>query len=960
MLMRIVRMNRILFTLLLMMTSVLFNKTEVYAQNVPTITPTFFTPNTTITVTYDVTGSQLSALTNAYIWVWIPGAGIDAKYNINPASSNTALTNNAKFNKSVVNGRTLFSITFKPADFFTANINTQTKMGMLLKGNNFSGTIGTDGQTSDYIADFWDGTYQLKVFSPTSQAVFVNNGQSISIKADAPENSTFKTFVNGNQVDVANNTTSYTYSHTVNQVSGAGEIIIEASNGVTTKEFEFEYILRGPSPIAARPAGIKPGINYSANTTKATLCLWAPLKNTVYVRGDFNDWQISSTYQLAKDGEYFWIELNNLTPGVEYGFQYIVDETIIVADPYADKILDPDDRFIPAATYPNLKQYPQKALSSVWYQNRVSVLQTNQTPYTWQVTNFQRPSKEKLVVYELLIRDFFENGKRNYQNLIDSIQYFKRIGINAIQLMPVMEFNGNEGWGYNPTFMFAPDKYYGTKNKLKEFVDVCHQNGIAVILDIAMNHQDVPNTYAAMYFDFGAFKPTSDNPWFNVNARHPFNVFFDMNHESNYTKKYLDTVNYYWLNEYKIDGYRFDLSKGFTQVNSGSDVGFWSAYDPSRIALLKRMADKIWSNFPTAYVILEHLGVNSEEKEMAEYRANEGKGMMFWGKMTEPYNQNTMGYESNASFSSVLHTVRGWTTPGLVGYMESHDEERLMYKNIQFGRVTDDYNVKELNTALKRMEPAFAMFLTLPGPKMIWQFGEVGFDYSINRCEDGTVKEDCRLAPKPVPTNYYANQDRLLLLDKFQRLMKLRNTYDVFSGGEAAFQNAASLMKAVVIKNTPYNSNPTNVADMNAVVIANFDVTAKSLDVVFPHAGSWYDFTNDGFEINLPSETRTITLQPGQYQIYTDVSIPDAIVTSVEEEITQAKSIEVYPNPSKGEFVISGLNEINQLEIINLAGQKIPYERTNHNAVRIEAAPGLYLIKGFNGKNRVLTKIIIE
>ena len=117
--------------------------------------------------------------------------------------------------------------------------------------------------------------------------------------------------------------------------------------------------------------------------------------------------------------------------------------------------------------------------------------------------------------------------------------------------MPITEFNGNESWGYNPTFMFAPDKYYGTKNKLKEFIDKCHQLGIAVILDMVMNHHDLPNPYVIMDFDFNAFKPTANNQWFNTDAKHPFNVFFDMNHESSYTKKYLDTINYYWLNEYK-------------------------------------------------------------------------------------------------------------------------------------------------------------------------------------------------------------------------------------------------------------------------------------------------------------------------------------------------------------------------------------------------------------------------
>src|SRR5690606_24266678 len=94
----------------------------------PTVTPALFRPTDEITVTYDVTGTSLASLSNAWIWVWIPGKNTDANYNVNPANSNTTLTNNAKFTKSVVEGRTLFTITFTPADFFSGSIASETKV----------------------------------------------------------------------------------------------------------------------------------------------------------------------------------------------------------------------------------------------------------------------------------------------------------------------------------------------------------------------------------------------------------------------------------------------------------------------------------------------------------------------------------------------------------------------------------------------------------------------------------------------------------------------------------------------------------------------------------------------------------------------------------------------------------------------------------------------------------------
>ena len=610
--------------------------------------------------------------------------------------------------------------------------------------------------------------------------------------------------------------------------------------------------------------------------------MWAPLKTSVYVVGDFTDWKILPEYLMKKDGEYFWLEVTGLTAGQEYAFQYLVDESVYVADPYADKILDPDDRFIPAEAYPGLKPFPEKAIKGPWYFNRAAVIQTAQQDYDWQTLEFEKPEKKNLVIYELLVRDFFADGERNYQNLIDTLSYLKRLGINAIELMPITEFNGNESWGYNPTFMLAPDKYYGTKNKLKEFIDRCHAEGLAVILDVVMNQQDIPNPYVLMYYDFDAGKPAANNPWFNQEATHPFNVFFDLNHESTYTQAYLDTVNYYWLHEYKFDGYRFDLSKGFTQKNAGGSVSAWGQYDASRIAILKRMADKIWSHTPDAYVILEHFADNAEEKELAEYRVAEGKGMMLWGNYNGAYSQNTTG-AAGADFSTVYHSNRNWSVPHLIGYMESHDEERLMYRNLQTGRSAGSYNVKTLTTALDRMKAASLMLFTVPGPKMLWQFGELGYDQSINRCPDGTINEGCRVSPKPVKWDYLENEDRYDLYSHIAELLELRNTYKVFTDGVATIQSGTSFVKQISLKNSPYTTSPADANQMNVHIVANFDVIAKGATIEFQHPGAWFDYYS-GQAISVSGASHNLTLKPGEYKLFTDYALKEP-VTSVFSEI---------------------------------------------------------------------------
>lgn len=320
-----------------------------------------------------------------------------------------------------------------------------------------------------------------------------------------------------------------------------------------------------PQPtVAPLPAGMTDGINY-LEADNVILVFDAPLKKFVYVIGEFNDWHPAPAYLMHRtpDGDRYWLELTNLPAGQEVAYQYLVDGTIAVADPYTDKILDPaNDPHIPAATYPALKPYPAGAAGIV------SILQTNQMPYQWRVPHFRRPDPANLVIYELLVRDFVAG--RTYKSVAEALPYLKSLGVNAIELMPIQEFSGNNSWGYNPIFYLAPDKAYGPKNALQALIDQCHEQGMAVILDLVLNHADYECPYVKLYWDCS--RPSANSPFFNQQAPHPHSVFYDFNHESPATQQLVQRVIRYWLTEYKIDGYRFDLSKGFTQTHSGHDL----------------------------------------------------------------------------------------------------------------------------------------------------------------------------------------------------------------------------------------------------------------------------------------------------------------------------------------------------------------------------------------------------
>lgn len=861
-----------------------------------------------VTITVNVTGTSLSGYNwnnitaPVWVWAWIQEgcpSGCDAPTNVNPATSGQDVAKATRVNISP----DIYTITFTPTTFFNKPASQLKTIGIKLKTRDWADNKQTD---VDKFITFSD-EFALTLTQPTQSNFLTNTGSSIPITANTNQPATITVKANGNVVaNSSGNVTVFNYSHSANEASGSVTIMVEANNGSEIKTTSFTYTVRSATINETRPNGIIDGINYHTDVTKATLSLWAPDKTSVYVIGDFTDWKIHSDYQMKKDGEHFWLEINGLTSGQEYAFQYLINEEIKVADPYADKILDPNDQYIPVTTYPNLKQYPAAARNTMDYFNRLAVLQTAQQPYQWQVTNFQKPEKDKMVIYELLIRDFFGSNDRTYQNLIDTLGYFKKLGVNTIQLMPIMEFNGNESWGYNPTFMFAPDKAYGTKNDLKQFVDACHQNGLAVILDIAMNHQDTPNPYAMMDFNFSTFKPNPTNKWFNVNDKHPYGVFFDLNHESLYTKAYLDTVNHYWLNEYKIDGYRFDLSKGFTQNvrcgGSNTDENCIGQYDASRIAILKRMADAIWSHTSDAIVILEHFADNTEEKELAEYRINEGKGMMLWGNVTSAFAQNTMGFGTNADIGWSYYGNRGWAEGHLVSYMESHDEERMMFRNMQFGNTGGSYTVKNLQNSINRIKAMSTIFYATPGAKMLWQFGELGYDFEINYCDETRpANGECRTYNKPVRWDYRDNAIRYGLYTHISDMLKLRNTHDVFTKGSATFYGGTGLQKQLVIRNNPYVAAPTTSAEMNVVIATNFDVSTKTSLVSFPHAGTWYEYYTRE-PITVTGANLSLSLRAGEYKLFTDVEIAPKVITGSEPDLNTL--ITLYPNPASEVLMI--------------------------------------------------------
>lgn len=826
-------------------------------------------------------------------------------------------------------GNDKWSIKLNPRTYFNVPAgNPIVKLGMLLKSG--------DGkaQTEDFILKLYVGSYALKWLSPTESFTLAEAGTSVNVRAKFSATSSISLKSAGTVLTSSASSDSINYTYALGAEKGKlHTLILEGTSGTNTLKDSVRILTKPLVVTEALPAGIKDGVNYVGN--KVVLCFYAPSTSFVYAIGEFSNWSALPAYLMKRtaDGLRYWIDLGVQEAGKEVAYQYWVDGKLAVADPLTEKILDPNnDGSIPATTYPSLKTYPAGA------KGIVSVFESGATPYVWKTTNFTRPASSNLHVYELLVRDFVAD--RRYKTVADSLGYLKKLGINALELMPVAEFSGNDSWGYNPIFYTAPDKAYGTKNDLKYLIDKCHENGIAVIMDIVLNQADYENPYVKMYWD-GA-KPTATSPFFNPTATHPYSVFFDFNHESPHTQWLVDVVTKFWLEEYKIDGYRFDLSKGFTQTPSGSNVDLWGQYDASRVKIWKRIYDKIRSYDASAYVVLEHFAANNEENELGNY------GMLLWGKSKFDMARVAQGYTQDLSNAS--YKMRGFTNPSVMSYIESHDEERLMVEVTNGGK-----KVFTAQEKLERMKMAAATFFTIPGPKMIWQFGELGYDVSIN--------DNGRTGTKPLKWAYAQDSERAKLLKVYQQLGALKTTKAIFTTTDFTVGSLSAVKRNLLTKGSDY-----------LLVVANPDVNSQVISASFPKTGVWYDyFSGKSFEVK-DAEAK-MNLLPGEFHLLTNVawntanlnvvpwSTPDFNIMGVENESLQVK---VYPNPARDMVQVDWDSEIANetiLRVLDAMGREVMQKNltqtkgANSTNVSTQNFPkGLYFIQLNNSKAKLIVQ----
>ncbi|WP_445453790.1 alpha-amylase family glycosyl hydrolase [Flavobacterium sp. 25HG05S-40] len=941
-----------------------------------TTSPTTVLADQSATLTFNKTGTELASYTGiiyAYIGVTVNGVRFQ---NIKGSPS---FTSPLHPQMTQVGSSSNYTLTIAPDLYTYFGVSTSSSITEICVV--FRSADATLQSRPDYFVPV--GAFQYTLTAPVlNSSNIIASGSNVAVTANNTNGAaSYTLFANGVSINTA---TTASYSYTDSNVTVNKNYELRITQGTTTFTARFAVVINPGTNSAAMPSGLIDGINYNpTDPTKATLVVNAPTKSFVYVAGSFNNWQPNATYAMKRDSASgstkYWLELTGLTPGQMYAYQYWVCDVVNVpvgspaivktADPYSKLVLSPfdDPEIISLGVYPGLPAFNDIAPGQ---QREVSVLQTGPTAwwnYTWSsaTTNFVKPKKKDMTIYEVLIRDFDAN--RTYQDLINKMDYFRNLKINAIQLMPVMEFEGNMSWGYNSVYHMAPDKRYGSPAKLKEFIDLCHQNGIAVILDIALNHVFGRSPLERMWMldsdndgwaNGTGFRTSTENPYINQEARHSYNVGSDINHfrttgpGGDVITPYVRETIRTWIQDYKIDGFRWDLTKGFTNDCSGSDEGCTNSYLPNRVAKLKQYADMQWSYDPNFLVIFEHLGTGgsaTEEAEWANYlRSGDTKGIMQWRKMTDPYANLLKG--NYADISGVADN----TTNRYIGYAESHDEERVGYKAFTEAGQTQG----NLAKILQRFPALGAVHLLVPGPKMIWHFGELGNTASLWTCNNGNVSfssPDCKLDTKPQlqwTNNWLGDPARAAIYNAWAKMIDLKKNEDVFENGQYGWNLSATGSPRLDV----YTTTSPSASLSYVFVRTNFSDNTLNVPAFFPYAGTWYNLMDNSI-INVTDTAMNISIESGGFRVYGNQ--PSALGNS---EINPLSTINLYPNPTSGVFTISG--QVSKVEVYSITGQLVRSFTTitseNYQFDVNDLTNGVYLVKAIDANNASKTMKLIK
>lgn len=419
--------------------------------------------------------------------------------------------------------------------------------------------------------------------------------------------------------------------------------------------------------------------------------VWAPNAQSVFVKGDFNDWSDSATPLLHEENGYWYADVEAAKPGHEYKFVIINgDRKLDRIDPYA-------------------RQVTNSTGNGVIYDT---------SGFDWQDDTFELPPHNELVIYEMHIGSFFAgtDGKPgDFDTAMEKLGNVRRLGVNALQIMPVAEFAGDYSWGYNPAHIFAVESIYGGPDRFKIFVREAHKRGIAVILDVVYNHFG-PSDLDLWQFDGWQENEKGGIYFYNDHrAETPWGSTRPDYGRAEVRRFIHDNV-LMWLEEYHVDGLRYDSTLFIRSIDGNEENDL-----PEGWTLMQQVNSDIRARFPRCITIAEDLRNNPSITKPAD-EGGAGFHAQWDANFVHPVREIViLAQDEHRAMETMRHAI-SFRYEGdafrRVVYSESHDE-------VANGRarVPQEINPGDPTGwhAQKRSTLAAGLVFTSPGIPMLFQ-----------------------------------------------------------------------------------------------------------------------------------------------------------------------------------------------------------------------------------------------
>ena len=543
-----------------------------------------------------------------------------------------------------------------------------------------------------------------------------------------------------------------------------------------------------PSPVAA---SAHPGMGTVLYPGGVAFRVWAPFASSVFAAGTFNQWSAMAAPFASEGGGYWSVEVPGAAIGDEY--QFVIHngaQELWHKNPYASEVVNSSGNAI-----------------------------IHDPDFDWTGEDFVMPPRNELVIYEMHIGSFNDSasaGPGTFDEIVPKLGYLRDLGINAVEIMPVMEFPMSFSWGYNPSDPFAVESALGGPQGLQRFVKAAHALGIAVIMDVVYNH------FGPGDLDLWCFDGWSDE-------NHKGGIYFYDNDRSHTpwgdtrpdygrpeVRQYLRDNALFWLNKYRLDGLRFDSVSNIRSVD-GRDL-------PDGWSILQWIHNEIRSMQPWKITIAEDLQ-NNEWITKETNVGGAGFGSQWDAGFVHPIRDAVIApsdadRDLYAVCDALYHRYNGDAEQRVI-YTESHDEVANGH-----ARVPEEIWPGNAGSwfSRKRSTLGAALVFTAPGIPMIFQGQEF--------LEDQYFRDSAPLDWAKLDT--YAGINAL-----YRDLIRLRrNWFNQTRGlrGQQINVHHVNNTDKVIAFHRWENGGPGD----DVVIVANFgNRSYDSYALGFPRAGDW-------------------------------------------------------------------------------------------------------------------------